>query len=304
MQNGLAKELLGSLFNFSYQPKQPKPNWTCPICKFSNYASRNACRDCGQKKSGAAKNKDGLDPKTGGTALTATQVPAKAKPAPWAREEQANQRVDELKAALAAVSPDGTLATYLKKQIEEVEKKAEKQKDKRSVLKQVEDTREFIGRAEKRHAALKEQQKQLEESIRAAEEEIIETKLRLASMEKDVVQEFTMEVPSIATNGLEDAVRSLLVMLHGAGGLPQTISTAAGQVYACLPAHAPSSDVEETAADGGMMDDSEANITAGSLDLALPGSEDGGLSDLESDEELLKWAKRQRTALHHRTRPF
>ena len=165
----------------------------------------------------------------------------------------------------------------------------------------MEDTRSFIGRAEKRHAALKAQQAQLEEDLRVAENEIAETKQRLAAMEKEAAQELvTTESTSSSASGLEDAVRDLLVMLHGARGLPPAVSAAGGDVYALLPAHQMSSDVDEEPADGGMENMSESNVAAGSLDIALP-DENEDVQNLTSDEDLLQWAKRQKTS---RSRPY
>ena len=166
--SGLAAELLRSLFSgqVGHKSKPQKEEWPCKTCGVKNYMTRSSCRQCKSAKNGPKK------------IPTPSQPAVKSPPtkpaalAPWATREMLESREAALSSALEAtktcVGCDAAVSS-IEAELASLRKRSA---DPPSVHKNIEDTRGFIGRAEKRHQSLVDEVSVLKEREQAAFQEL------------------------------------------------------------------------------------------------------------------------------------
>ena len=269
----VAAELLRSLLSGSSAPK--KPEWKCPACGVFNFMDRHCCRKC------AGGRKSDKKPITTAPSQRAGPAPAaRAKLAPWAKTEAASKRAVAYTAALEAVQAVGgceELEQAWSERLKEEEKQATTTS---SVLERLDNTKGFITRAEKRLLSLKEAAAAACNAVDEAEEELDAARRRATVLEEEARVELkAAPAPAPQADGLEDAIRTLMVCLHSLQ-LPAQVCTAATAVVNLLPQHAPSADAEET---GVLI--SENAVAAGRLDEPLSIVNAVGDEDFDFDLE-------------------
>ena len=93
-----------------------------------------------------------------------------------------------------------------------------------SIWKQIEGTKSFLNRADKRYESLSNQIRELQQKAAATRSEIMEAKERLRILERDAAEK--LEVPQTRGSNacMEEAMRSLLVILHSCELPPQAVA--------------------------------------------------------------------------------
>ena len=210
-QSDVTFELLRSLFSgqSGYRQKVQQEEWPCKICGTNNYMTRKACRQCKMHK----KDLNVTPPPTKRTLQNTQAKPAVL--APWATREMVEEREASLSAALIAAKAcagcDGEVKS-IEAKLEIVRKRTA---DPPSVHKNIDATRAFIGRAEKRHQDLVDEVTAMQEKEKAVFEELEDARKRLRTMEAEAREALAVPTPGHnCAEGLTDAVRTLLVTMH------------------------------------------------------------------------------------------
>lgn len=254
---------------------------------------RQACRKC-------AEARNGKKPIAGPLSQRAGPMPiGRAKLAPWAQMEAASKRATAYSAVLAAVQAVGG-----REELEQAWSERLKQEEKQatatsSAFERFDDTEGYVTRAEKRLLRSKEAGTAACNAVDEGEQELEAARRRAAALEEDARAELQAR-PATQADGLEDAIRTLMVALHSLPlQLPPQVRSAASAVAGLLPQHAPSADFLEEAAPV-----AEHTVAAGRMDEPLGAAvdADGDLEldlDLEpvADESIVAYAARVKTVV-------
>jgi len=134
-----------------------------------------------------------------------------------------------------------------------------------SALTQVESTKSYSQRAGKSHSNIQQQISELKEQEAIVAKDLEETRARLKTLEAEAAKSLSIpKGPVSAAEGLEEALRMLMVTLH-ACSLPTPAAEAVEEVRKFIPVHEQTSDDR---GDDGEMVDADA-VDAGKLNAAL-----------------------------------
>ena len=251
--NYLAQHVLRSLFEFSPDRNgaQKKPEWRCKECGTTNFMDRAICRRCGTVHVKPTKSNG---PKTHQPKQNVNLVPAKTKVAalaPWATPEMVQDREDKLSIAISAARASGgceDVITSLEKHLTSQQKKNGAPV---SVLAQIDSTKGFIGRCEKRLSTVEAQIADLRTESAKMKQEMAGAEDRLKRLEVEAADLLHLKPPVEADSSLnafktlEDAVRTLMIAMHASRQqLPLQVAEVVEVVATCLPTPPPSKDYE------------------------------------------------------------
>ena len=286
----MAAELLRSLFSADRNVPQKKPEWRCKDCGTTNFMDRTTCRRCGTVHSKSTKSKG---PPTHHPKQSINSVHGKTKVAalaPWATPEMLQEREDKLSIAISAARASGgceDVVTNLEKELTSQQKKSGAPV---SVLAQIDNTKGFIGRCEKRLSTVEAQIADLRAESAKMEQELADAEDRLKRLEVEAADLLHLKPPveanssSNAFKALEDAVRTLMIAMHASRQqLPPQVAEAVEVVATCLPTPPPSKDYEGESTNndkrGHESDEDEDDLMA-------------GLDDEDSEDKLIEIARR------------
>ena len=165
--------------------------------------------------------------------------------APWASTEMAEERAAQIETAIVVAKKAGGLEPEIKKMEQALAQQRKKAAEPTSALSQIEATKAFLERAEKRRGAAAEEIETLRAQKAEMDQEIQKAQERLANMEIEAAK--VLNIPKAqnsegAINALEDAVRTLMVAMHSCQQLPPQVAQAAEALATCLPPARPSDD--------------------------------------------------------------
>ena len=157
----------------------------------------------------------------------------------------AEERAAQTETAIVAAKTSGGLEPEVKKMEQALAQQRKKVAEPTSALSQIEATKAFLERAEKRRDAAAEEIETLRAQKAEMYQEIQKARERLANMEIEAAK--VLNIPKAqnsegAINALEDAVRTLMVAMHSCQQLPPQVAQAAEALATCLAPARPSDD--------------------------------------------------------------
>ena len=157
----------------------------------------------------------------------------------------AEERAAQIETAIVAARTSGGLEPEVKKMEQALAQQRKKAAEPTSALSQIEATKAFLERAEKRRDAAAEEIETLRAQKAEMDQEIQKARERLANMEIEAAKVLNIPIAQHnegAMNALEDAVRTLMVAMHSCQQLPSQVAEAVEALATCLPPSRPSDD--------------------------------------------------------------
>ena len=257
--------------------------------------NRGVCRHCGQSRPDKSKNAAKIQ-----TVKTSKfGSPSNAKPsalAPWATPEMVQEREVQLEKAISAAKCSGGCEQVVEKLERELELQRKKAAELVSVLSQVESTKTFLARADKRQSDLGDQIENLRTEKTKMDQEITEAKERLGKLEVDAAKMLHSRAPNFEDSAVSNLLQNCVDLLQkiesastlaqgSTSSLPPQVLEAMRNMHAVVESIRPLPQPSKHTA----LQPEDAVIIGDAMD------EDGLMTELtaeDSDVKLLEIAKR------------